>query len=72
MSCGVPVAGICIYPITEYQGWENDRLCAAGLFSMPDEQGKRVTDPDLAAEVDHQSSMFVPAHRTSNSALRTA
>jgi hypothetical protein len=72
MACGVPVAGVCLYPITEYQGWENERLCAAGLFSMPDDRGKRVVDPDLAAELDHQSCIFAPAHRTNNSSLRIA
>jgi hypothetical protein len=39
---------------------------------VPDEQGKRVLDPDLAAELDHQSCIFAPAHRTNNSSLRIA
>lgn len=29
---GVPVTGICIYPILDYPGWENERPCEVGLF----------------------------------------
>jgi hypothetical protein len=32
-SFGVPVTGICIYPVLDYPGWENSRPCEVGLFS---------------------------------------
>jgi hypothetical protein len=40
---GVPVAGACLYPVTDYPGWDNDRICPTGLFGMPD-GGSRPVD----------------------------
>jgi hypothetical protein len=39
---------------------------------MPDQRGKRVIEPDLAAELDHQACIFAPVHRINNSSLRIA
>jgi hypothetical protein len=30
---GVDVMGICLYPVLDYPGWENDRLCPVGLLT---------------------------------------
>ena len=35
LAQGVPVEGICLYPILDYPGWENGRPCDVGLFSSP-------------------------------------
>jgi hypothetical protein len=72
MSRGVPVAGMCIYPITEYHGWENDRICQVGLLSAPDDRGRRVSDAELLAELERQSQLFAPNHTSKNSLLRIA
>jgi hypothetical protein len=72
MSCGVPVGGICLYPVTDYHGWDNDRLCAVGLLSAPDERGKRLIDASLAAELRHQSSLLVAAQLANQPLLRIA
>ena len=29
---GMPVEGLCLYPILDYPGWEDGRLCETGLF----------------------------------------
>ena len=29
-QAGVPVEGVCIYPATDYRGWDNDRHCPCG------------------------------------------
>jgi hypothetical protein len=68
MSRGVPVAGICIYPITEYRGWENDRKCEVGLLSAPDDRGRRTRHAELFAELEQQSNLF--ASTTSRHSLR--
>ncbi|MBO1075222.1 beta-glucosidase [Roseomonas marmotae] len=57
-SAGVPVGGICLYPVTDYPGWENDRLCRSGLFSEPDGQGRRQVHAPLAAELRRQQEIF--------------
>lgn len=58
MKMGVEIAGICLYPITNYCGWDNERLCHAGLFSTPDETGARIAEPDFAEEVHRQMELF--------------
>jgi hypothetical protein len=68
MSRGVPVAGICIYPITEYRGWDNDRRCEVGLLSAPDHRGRRTSHAELLTEVQHQNQLF--ACTTSRHCLR--
>jgi hypothetical protein len=55
---GVPVQGICLYPILDYHGWENDRLCATGLLSAADARGERRIHAPLAAELDEQLLLF--------------
>jgi len=31
---GVPVEGICLYPILDHPGWDDDRHCPNGLIGM--------------------------------------
>ena len=46
---GVPVEGICLYPIADHPGWDDDRMCPNGLLG-PDPSGSgRSVDPALAA-----------------------
>jgi beta-glucosidase/6-phospho-beta-glucosidase/beta-galactosidase len=54
---GVPVLGICLYPILDYPGWDNNRICKVGLFSMPDANGKRLIDGPLAEELGRQQAI---------------
>lgn len=65
---GTPVEGICLYPILDYQGWHNDRTCPVGLFSLPDADGRRVTDPDFSEELDRQRFLFAGAARSRGAA----
>jgi len=51
---GIPVAGICLYPILDYPGWDDDRHCRSGLWEYPDPQGERAIDRPLAAELARQ------------------
>jgi beta-glucosidase/6-phospho-beta-glucosidase/beta-galactosidase len=51
---GVPVEGLCIYPILDYPGWYDERHCQVGLFSLPGSTDERHTDRDLAAELRRQ------------------
>ncbi len=37
---GIPVQGICLYPILNHPGWEDDRHCHNGLFDYADDDGK--------------------------------
>ena len=48
---GVPVLGLCWYPIADHPGWEDDRYCPNGLVGMPDARGHRPVHAGLAAEL---------------------
>lgn len=54
MLRGVPVAGVCLYPVVNFPGWENDRDCQNGLWGHPDDQGDRAIHEPLARELARQ------------------
>jgi beta-glucosidase/6-phospho-beta-glucosidase/beta-galactosidase len=64
LRLGVPIAGICLYPVTEYRGWDNERICQVGLFCSPDENGNREVYGPLAHELERQHRLFVEAGYT--------
>lgn len=58
---GVPVGGICLYPVLSHPGWDDDRYCANGLFEMAqDPAGDRILHAPLAAELARQQRRFEP------------
>jgi len=58
MRRGVPVLGICLYPVTAYPGWDNSRHAEVGLFSTVGSNGERKLHMPLAAEVERQRGLF--------------
>lgn len=62
---GVPVEGICLYPVLDYPGWDDGRLCETGLLTMPDERDERSLHAEFADELAHQQARF--AETTSRS-----
>ena len=48
---GVPVEGICLYPIVNHPGWDDDRHCHNGLFDYADAAGHRTAFGPLADEI---------------------
>lgn len=55
---GVPVEGICLYPILNHPGWADDRHCYNGLFDYADERGNREIYEPLARELRCQQRIF--------------
>lgn len=51
---GVPLEGICWYPIVNHPGWEDDRHCPNGLWDYADEAGDREIHAPLARELERQ------------------
>ncbi|MRX50469.1 glycosyltransferase [Paracoccus sp. S-4012] len=45
---GVPVEGICLYPVADHPGWDDDRMCPNGLLGPDPRGGARAVDPGLA------------------------
>ncbi|WP_342642039.1 beta-glucosidase [Rhodoligotrophos ferricapiens] len=58
LASNVPVLGICLYPVLDYPGWDNDRCCEVGLFSMPDPTGRRLLCEAFAEELERQQLLI--------------
>ncbi|HEX2802768.1 MAG TPA: hypothetical protein VHN55_02105 [Sphingomicrobium sp.] len=58
LSRGVPIEGVCLYPITAYPGWDNSRHCDVGLFSSIVANGERHVYQPLAEELHRQKALF--------------
>ena len=48
---GVRVEGICLYPVADHPGWDNERLCPNGLLGHDPAGGARSVHAPLAAAV---------------------
>jgi len=48
---GIPIEGICLYPIVDFPGWDDDRHCETGLWGLADEHGHREIHHPLAKEL---------------------
>ena len=55
---GVPMEGICLYPVVSHMGWDEDRYCANGLFELEPKHGRRVVHAPLAEELRRQQAEF--------------
>ena len=51
---GVPVEGICLYPVLNHPGWNDGRHCHNGLFDFADEMGNREVYLPMATELAYQ------------------
>jgi hypothetical protein len=51
---GVPVQGLCLYPVLDYPGWDDDRICPVGLLKVLQGPRGRVVNEPLAAELKRQ------------------
>ena len=58
LRAGVPVEGICLYPIVNHPGWDDDRYCENGLFHSAVNQGGRMAHEPLAREIIRQQALF--------------
>ena len=54
LVAGTGVVGLCLYPIVDFPGWDNDRHCQNGLWDYPDEAGNRPIHAPLALELARQ------------------
>jgi hypothetical protein len=54
LGAGVPVEGLCLYPVVNHPGWDDDRHCHNGLFDYADSAGNREVFRPLADELAYQ------------------
>ena len=57
-ALGTQIEGIFLYPILNHHGWDDDRICAAGLLGMPDSTDQREIDAPYLKELKLQQSIF--------------
>ena len=55
---GVELHGICLYPIVNHPGWDDDRHCHNGLWDYANERGEREIYQPLADELQRQRQLF--------------
>ena len=58
LESGVPVEGICLYPVVSHLGWDDDRYCPNGLFELTWRHGHRDVHVPLARELRIQQQMM--------------
>lgn len=58
MERGIPMTGICLYPIVNHPGWADDRHCHNGLWDYADDLGNREIFEPLAEEIRKQIRRF--------------
>ena len=50
-AMGVPLFGMCLYPIVNHPGWDDGRHCHNGLWDYPDETGARAVHEPLETAI---------------------
>ena len=55
---GVPVHGMCLYPILNHPGWLDNRHCYNGLWDYPEKNGDREIYEPLARELKRWQKVF--------------
>ncbi len=60
-AAGVPVEGLCLYPIIDHIGWDDDRNCPSGLLASGFVTGQdRAVHAPLAAELRRWENLSFP------------
>jgi len=54
---GASVEGVCIYPVVNHPGWDDDRHCLNGLWDYADARGEREIYEPMARELERQGEL---------------
>jgi hypothetical protein len=57
IEAGVPVGGICLYPVMNHPGWADDRHCPNGLIDYDRRSFRRSVHGPLAEELFRQQDL---------------
>jgi beta-glucosidase/6-phospho-beta-glucosidase/beta-galactosidase len=55
---GVPVLGVCVYPVMDYPGWDDARYCPCGLIAVDAGWERRALRSGLCAEIAAQEMLM--------------
>jgi len=70
IGSGVDLEGICLYPILNHPGWDDDRHCFNGLWDYPGPDGQREIYQPLADEIERQKKADRQVYEPTNLLLR--
>ncbi len=68
MDSGVPMEGICLYPVVDHPGWDDDRACPNGLLGAVPWAGDRTIHAPLADSL-LRSGAVPPYHHKAETVL---
>lgn len=71
MREGANIQGICLYPVMDYPGWDNDRHCACGLIEVATGWAGRAIREDLRAELMLQQRVLEFANEPARETVGT-
>jgi beta-glucosidase/6-phospho-beta-glucosidase/beta-galactosidase len=57
---GTPVEGICLYPVMDYPGWDDDRHCKCGLIAISEDWTTRSTRPEVVGTLARELERIQP------------
>lgn len=60
LTMGVPIEGVCWYPIMNHPGWDDERHCYNGFWDYADHSGEREPCTPLIAELNRQTIAMQP------------
>jgi hypothetical protein len=60
LQAGTTIEGICLYPIVNHPGWDDERHCYNGLWDYPNGSGERKIYEPLADELRSQMLLIEP------------
>jgi hypothetical protein len=60
LRMGLPVEGLCFYPIMDYPGWNDERHCRVGLIRLDAEYRERSVDRELTLALQEEAMLFEP------------
>jgi len=63
---------VCIYPVMDYPGWDNNRHCPCGLIELDEAWSGRSIRSDLAEELVLQDHLFPGTEGSDNAARPVA
>lgn len=63
LRLGLPIHGLCLYPVMDYPGWDDERHCRVGLIELDDDYRERRVDEELALALQEEALLFEPLLR---------
>lgn len=68
---GIPIQGLCLYPIVNHPGWDDNRHVHDALWDYPDETGRREVYAPLSRELKLWQQVFENPASNRNDSVRT-